>query len=155
MDPSVAQTILSVQDTAGNTHARRVANWYASAASEFETSDNRAIIDSARLAELSTMVEANELSSTAGKEIFVELLEGNDASAHEIAKTRNLLQMSDHNEIIVIVEQVLADPSSQQAVADIKAGNDKAIGFLVGQVMKLSKGKANPAFAQELIRDRL
>jgi len=50
---------------------------------------------------------------------------------------------------------VLADPASAQSVADIKAGQDKAIGFLVGQVMKRSAGKANPAMAQQLIRKQL
>ena len=47
------------------------------------------------------------------------------------------------------------DPSSASSIADIKAGKDKAIGYLVGQVMKRSRGKANPALAQKLIRNRL
>ena len=155
-DPQVAETMLVVQESAGDEHARRVANWYASAvAGESDTSDNQAAVDSPRLVELSQMVGASELSSTAAREIFVELLGGNDAAPRQIAESKNLLQLSDQNEIIAIVEKVLADPSAQQAVADIKAGNDKAIGFLVGQIMKLSHGKANPALAQKLIRERL
>jgi len=50
---------------------------------------------------------------------------------------------------------VLADPASAKAVEDIKNGNDKVIGFLVGQVMKKSQGKANPELAQKLIRARI
>jgi len=72
-----------------------------------------------------------------------------------IAEQRNLLQVSDEGEIATIVEEVLADPASAASIADIKAGKDKAIGFLVGQVMKKSQGKANPALAQKLIRERL
>ena len=73
----------------------------------------------------------------------------------EIAKSKNLLQVSDEGAIAKIVDEVLNDPASAKAVADIKSGNDKAIGFLVGQIMKKSQGKANPALAQKLIRNRL
>jgi aspartyl-tRNA(Asn)/glutamyl-tRNA(Gln) amidotransferase subunit B len=51
--------------------------------------------------------------------------------------------------------EVLADPANAKAIADIKEGNDKVIGFLVGQIMKKSQGKANPALAQKLIREKL
>ena len=61
----------------------------------------------------------------------------------------------DEGAIAAIVDEVLADPASSASVADIKAGKDKAIGYLVGQIMKQSKGKANPALAQKLIRERL
>jgi aspartyl-tRNA(Asn)/glutamyl-tRNA(Gln) amidotransferase subunit B len=104
--------------------------------------------------ELAKMVEANELSSTAAKEVFNELL-SSDKTAREIAESKNLLQVSDEGAIAAIVDEVLADPASQKAVEDIKSGNDKAIGFLVGQIMKKSQGKANPALAQKLIRERL
>ena len=55
----------------------------------------------------------------------------------------------------MIVDEVMNDPASAASIADIKAGKDKAIGYLVGQVMKRSRGKANPALAQKLIRERL
>lgn len=67
----------------------------------------------------------------------------------------NLLQVSDEGAIAKIVDEVLADSASQKAIEDIRNGNDKAIGFLVGQIMKKSKGKANPALAQKLIRERI
>ena len=104
--------------------------------------------------ELSNMVAENELSSTAAKEIFVTLLTS-DVSPRKIAQDKNLIQESDESAILVIIDQVLADPASAQSVADIKDGQDKAIGFLVGQVMKKSDGKANPALTQQLIRKRL
>jgi len=63
--------------------------------------------------------------------------------------------VSDENAIGEIVDAVMADEASAASIADIKAGKDKAIGYLVGQVMKQSQGKANPALAQKLIRERL
>ena len=155
-NPVVAQTILSIQELADDTHARRVANWYASATSnDGEPNDNQITLDTDRLIELSHMVQSNELSSTTSKEIFLELLKGNDDSPRQIAKSRNLLQVSNQDELIAIVDGVLADPAAQKALEDLKQGKDKALGYLVGQVMKLSRGKANPEIAQKLIKERL
>ncbi len=150
----IAKLISSSQESAGEAIAKRIANWFASAV-DTEGDSEQINLDQDKLVELAQMVEKNELSSTAAKEIFNELISGSDKSPREIAEEKNLLQVSDEGEIIKIVEKVLADPSAQKAVEDIKAGNDKAIGFLVGQVMKLSAGKANPALAQKLIRERL
>ena len=54
-----------------------------------------------------------------------------------------------------MVDDVLADPASASSIADIVAGKEKAIGYLVGQVMKRSQGKANPAMAQKIIRQKI
>ena len=72
-----------------------------------------------------------------------------------IAEAKNLLQVSDEGAVAEIVDAVLADPASASSIADIKAGKEKAIGYLVGQVMKRSRGQANPALAQKLIREKL
>lgn len=153
-DQKLANLIMNVQESSGDSTAKRISNWFASAIDP--ESDNTNInLDSGKLVELAQMVEKNELSSTTAKDIFNELISGSNKAPRQIAEEKNLLQVSDEGEIIKIVEQVLADPSAEQAVADIKAGNDKAIGFLVGQVMKQSQGKANPALAQKLIRERL
>jgi aspartyl-tRNA(Asn)/glutamyl-tRNA(Gln) amidotransferase subunit B len=105
------------------------------------------------LVELSNMVGQSELSSTSAKEVFLKL--SGEKSPRELAKEMNLLQVSDGDEIEKIVLEVLALPEAASAVADIKAGQDKAIGFLVGLVMKHSKGKANPGLAQKIIREQL
>ncbi len=106
------------------------------------------------LVSLAEMAEKNEISSNAAVTILHEMLRSGDAP-RTIAESKNLLQVSDESEIATIVDDVLADPASAASIADIKAGKDKAIGFLVGQVMKKSHGKANPALAQKLIRERL
>lgn len=150
-----AELISHIQDSAGNDTAKRVSHWFASGVStDDETPVVEKALDPAAFIELSNMVEGNELSSTAAKEVFNELL-SSDKSAREIAEAKNLLQVSDEGAIAAIVDEVLADPASTKAVEDIRAGNDKAIGFLVGQIMKKSQGKANPALAQKLIREKL
>ena len=154
-----AELVTYIQEKAGDTTAKRVAHWFASALGH--ATDDEAVAREIELdltpegfIELAEMVEENELSSTAAKEIFLELLSSNE-SPRAIAERKNLLQVSDEGAIAAIVDEVLADPASQKSVEDIKAGKDKAIGYLVGQIMKKSQGKANPALAQKLIRERL
>lgn len=113
--------------------------------------DGKMVID---LIELAMMFGENKISSNAMADIFTDIMNG-DTDPQTIAETKNLLQVSDEGAIAAIVDEVLADPASAKAIEDIKSGNDKAIGFLVGQIMKKSQGKANPALAQKLIRERL
>lgn len=131
--------------------ATRTAHWLSSGMVEAE---EVSIPSQEALVELSAMVDANELSSTAAKEIFAELLSSTQ-SPRKIAEAKNLLQVSDTTAIAAIVDEVLADPANAKAIDDVKAGNERVIGFLVGQVMKKSAGKANPAMAQALIKEKL
>lgn len=153
---SYAVLISEIQTQKGDEIARRVAHWFASAVAT--TGEEEAIIASnfspEAYIELAEMVAKNELSSSAAKEVFHELLTS-ETSARSIAEAKNLLQVSDQGAIEAVVDEVLNDPASAQSVQDIKAGQEKAIGFLVGQVMKRSHGKANPALAQKIIRSKL
>jgi aspartyl-tRNA(Asn)/glutamyl-tRNA(Gln) amidotransferase subunit B len=90
------------------------------------------------------------LSSNNAYQLLAELKPGE--IARTVAADQNLLQMTNESEIEKIVEQVILE--HPQAVADIKAGEQKAIGFLVGQVMQASKGQANPEKARDLIEQR-
>ena len=103
---------------------------------------------------LASMIDGNELSSTAGKEVFNEMLI-HDSDPKLIAEAKNLLQVSDEGAIAAIVDEVLNDPTCAKAVDDLRNGEEKVIGFLVGQIMKRSQGKANPGLAQKLIKERL
>lgn len=151
-----AELVRKAQEEAGDVVAKRVAHWFASAVSDEEdrVATQGAALEPGRFVELAGMVEKKELSSTAAKEIFNEMLHSDEAP-RAVAERKNLLQVSNEDEIMAVVDAVLAEPSAQKAIDDIKSGNDKAIGFLVGQVMKQSKGKANPALAQQLIRRRI
>ena len=94
----------------------------------------------------------NKLSSTAAKEVLKEMLKNSD-DPEKIATAKNLIQESNEDELAKIVAQVIAD--NPGASEDVRNGEMKAIGFLVGQVMKDSGGKANPAIAQQLIKQQL
>jgi len=155
--PSVAATAESVRTAYGNEAAKRVFNWFASAGEFDRNAVESGTVGPRRLGELAQMVGENKLSSTGAKEVFFALFEEQNLgkTVAEIAESMQLIQISDESAIVAVVEQVLASESSQKAIEDIRAGNDKAIGFLVGQVMKQSKGRANPALAQKLIRERL
>ncbi len=152
----LAEGIQALYEKGGESVARRNAQWFIST---LGSDINESAIDSLHLSpdrfiELAKMVDDNQLSSTAAKAVFAELLAG-DKNPKQIAEDLNLLQVSDEDSIASIVDEVLTDPASAKAVEDLRSGNDKVIGFLVGQVMKKSQGKANPALAQDLIRKKV
>ena len=109
------------------------------------------------LNELAKMNTARELSSTATKEVFLRLFDPQmkGRGAHQIAKELGVIQENDLGALEKMVDAVLAKPETRKAQADFKAGEEKVIGFLVGQVMKESHGKANPSSVQEILRKKL
>jgi aspartyl-tRNA(Asn)/glutamyl-tRNA(Gln) amidotransferase subunit B len=104
------------------------------------------------LTKLAQMVTGAQLSSTSAKELLVEII-AEQKDPLELANERNLIQVSDEGAIEKIVSEVLAE--NEKAALDVKNGEMKAIGFLVGQVMAKSKGQANPGLAQQLIKKQL
>lgn len=149
-----AELVSSVLVDGSASAAKRVANWIASNLSTDDAEVSLHTPDTKDLLVLADMVEKAEITSNAATELFNLLMNG-ETNPRGLAEERNLLQVSDEGAIAAIVDEVLADPASAKAVEDIRSGNDKAIGFLVGQIMKKSQGKANPALAQKLIRERL
>ncbi len=113
--------------------------------------------EAGNLNELAEMNEQKELSSTATKEVFLRLFDPQmkGRGAKVIAKELGLIQENDLGALEKIVDAVLAKPETAKAQADFKAGEEKVIGFLVGQVMKESHGKANPSAVQEILRKKL
>ncbi len=153
--PSNALLINDIMSRFGKTHAKRIANWFVNSLdTESEETIEASLkpIDPASTIQLSKMVETSEVSSTAAKQIWSYLLKGGDDPL-KIAKEQNLIQVSDETEISKLVEKVIKE--NYQAAQDVKNGLAKAIGFLVGQVMKQSHGKANPQIVQDMIRQKL
>ena len=95
-----------------------------------------------------------KISSNAAGELLEKCC-GSDDPADRLAEAHGLIQVSDTGALEGYIEQVIADPSSQKAVEDIRGGKDKAVGALMGKVMKLSGGKANPQSVRQMILDRL
>ena len=109
------------------------------------------------LTELAEMNEKKELSSTATKEVFLRLFDPQmkGRGTKNIAKELGLIQENDLGALEAIVDTVLGKPETKKAQDDFKAGEEKVLGFLVGQVMKESHGKANPTSVQEILRKKL
>ncbi len=166
LDASAVEVLMSSPDSAhfvnriiekyGTGHAKRIANWlvntFEASTSEEPTFTNLGQIQDEEIIKLSQMVEDDEVSSTSAKIIWLAML-GGTKDPLKIAKERNLIQVSDESEIQKIVQDVIA--KNPQAADDVKKGEVKAIGFLVGQVMKETRGQANPELAQRLIKKHL
>jgi len=98
------------------------------------------------------LIENNTISGKIAKEVFAEMFEtGKDAQA--IVKEKGLEQLSDTGAIESLVEEAIANNAPQ--VQQYKDGNAKVLQFFVGQVMKLSRGKANPKMVVELLKQKL
>tara|TARA_B100000902_G_C26851406_1_gene688402 strand:- start:14 stop:670 length:657 start_codon:yes stop_codon:yes gene_type:complete len=112
-------------------------------------------VSAAQLGRLIQRIDDDTLSSKTAKELFKALWAKADASADidELIAHLGLKQMSDDGELSAIVKHVLE--SNPEQVAELKSGKDKVLGFLVGQVMKATGGKANPKHVNELIRKNL
>lgn len=110
-----------------------------------------------QLLELVEMNDKNELSSTATKEVFLKFFdpEMHFKDTRSIAKELGVIQENDLGALEEIVDAVLAKPETKQAQEDYKSGQEKVLGFLVGQVMKESHGKANPSAVQEILKAKL
>jgi aspartyl-tRNA(Asn)/glutamyl-tRNA(Gln) amidotransferase subunit B len=106
----------------------------------------------AALAGLIALVDAGTISHAIGKDVFAKMFDSG-RSAQEIVNAEGLAQIGDESAVLTIVRDVIA--GNPDAVAQYRAGRHQTFGFLVGQVMKGSKGKANPKMANELLRREL
>ena len=136
--------------------AKLASNWImGEVARRLNTSDGHFAdlpVTSEQLAMLITRIVDNTISNNAAKQVFDALWQG-DADVDAIIEAKGLKQMSDSGALEAIVDEVLA--ANADNIAQYRAGKDKAFNALVGQVMKASKGKANPAQANALLKAKL
>ena len=104
------------------------------------------------LAEMVTLINKGTISTSIGKKVLDEFFE-NPRMPSKIIEEKGWIQISDEGAIKEVVLKVLAE--NAQSVADYKAGKDRALGFLVGQAMKQTKGKANPKMLNEMFIEEL
>jgi aspartyl-tRNA(Asn)/glutamyl-tRNA(Gln) amidotransferase subunit B len=109
-------------------------------------------ITAARLAELVGLIDEGKISGRIAKSVFETMLDS-DRSPRQIVSEQGLEQVSDLSSIEATVDQVLAANSKQ--VGQYLSGNEKVYGFLVGQIMKATQGKANPQKVNEILREKL
>ena len=104
------------------------------------------------LSQLIDLIDDNTLSGKMAKEVFQEMYE-TGRSPLAIVKEKGLSQITNTDEISAVVGEVLSQ--NPQAVEDFTSGKPQALGFLVGQVMKVTRGKANPAMVNRLLKERM
>ena len=108
--------------------------------------------DAKQLGKLVVLIDKGTISSSIGKKVLVELFE-NPRDPEDIIKEKGWIQISDEGAIKEVVLKILEN--NPQSIADYKGGKDKALGFLVGQAMKETKGKANPQMLNKMCLEEL
>jgi aspartyl-tRNA(Asn)/glutamyl-tRNA(Gln) amidotransferase subunit B len=145
----------AVRDASGQ--AKLAANWLMGEVAKRLNAEGRDIaavaLAPATLAALIRRVADGTVSHNGARQVFDALWAGDSADVDAVIDAKGLKQMNDTGALEAIVDEVLA--ANEKSVAEFRAGKDKAFNALVGQVMKASKGKANPAQAGELLRKRL
>lgn len=136
--------------------AKTVSNWVMGELLRLLNDTNSEIGESRvgprQLGEMLTLIDKGIISGKLAKEVFGEMFRtGKDAE--RVIKEKGLEQISDEASINAVIERVIA--SHPGPVADYRAGKDRALGFLVGQIMKETRGKANPGLVNELLKNRL
>ena len=137
-------------------NAKAVANWLLSDVSrilnEKEDEADKIPFTADQLAKMIELIEKGTISSSIGKKVLEELFE-EPRDPEEIIKEKGWIQISDEGAIMEVVKKVLE--ANPQSIIDFKAGKDRALGFLVGQAMKETKGKANPQMLNKMFLDEL
>ncbi len=136
--------------------AKLAANWMMGDLAKNLNAEGKTIeespVDAKRLGQMIILISKGTISSKIAKKVFTEMWTSPDAP-EKIVKDKGLVQITDTKAIEAIVDAVIA--ANPKPVEDYKAGNKKAIGALVGQVMKQSKGKANPGVVNKLLAAKL
>ncbi|MQR93894.1 Asp-tRNA(Asn)/Glu-tRNA(Gln) amidotransferase subunit GatB [Fictibacillus phosphorivorans] len=136
--------------------AKQASNWIMGEVSAYLNNESKELDQTALTAEglagMIKLIADGTISNKIAKTVFKELIE-NGGDAEKIVKEKGLVQISDEGAIREIVVKIL--DANEQSVADYKDGKEKAVGFLVGQVMKETKGKANPPLVNKLIVEEL
>lgn len=136
-------------------NAKAVCNWLLSDISAWLNKHEKTIdncdLEPQNLAKLVSLIDAGEVSNAQAKKLVDDLMAGRDPQ--KSAEEKGLRQVSDTGAIEKMVTEVL--DANPQAIEDFKNGKDRAVGFLVGQVMKKSRGQANPGMVNKMVRDAL
>ena len=144
----------AASEICGNRKA--VSNWIISDISrilnEKEMEPSAIPFTAEQLAHMVQIIDKGTISSSIGKKVLEEMFE-NPREPEEIVKEKGWAQISDEGEIRKVVSKILEE--NPQSIADFKAGKDRALGFLVGQAMKATKGKANPQMLNKLFVEEM
>jgi len=131
-------------------------NWIMGDVSAYLNAEGKELADVAMtpesLASMIKLIENGTISSKIAKQVFKELIE-NGGDAEQIVKEKGLVQISDEGALLQIISEAL--DNNPQSIDDFKNGKQKAVGFLVGQIMKATKGQANPQMVNKLLVEEI
>jgi len=135
---------------------KTISNWIMTELLHLLRKDNREIencpVTPQQLAGMFQLIDKGIISGKIAKQVFEEMYE-TGLSAEEIVQRKGLIQVSDQAEIEQVIIKVLAD--NPEAVEKYRAGSSKVFGFFVGEVMKQTKGKANPKIVNQILKEKL
>jgi aspartyl-tRNA(Asn)/glutamyl-tRNA(Gln) amidotransferase subunit B len=141
---------------AAGAEAKLASNWIMGDVSAYLNAEGKELHQIALtpegLASMIKLIENGTISSKIAKTVFKELIE-NGGDAEKIVKDKGLVQISDEGTLLKIISEVL--DANPQSIEDFKNGKNKAVGFLVGQLMKATKGQANPQIVNQLLNQEL
>jgi aspartyl-tRNA(Asn)/glutamyl-tRNA(Gln) amidotransferase subunit B len=141
---------------AAGAEAKLASNWIMGDVSAYMNAEGKELHQIAltpeNLASMIKLIENGTISSKIAKTVFKELIE-NGGDAEAIVKEKGLVQISDEGTLLKIISEVL--DANPQSIEDFKNGKNKAVGFLVGQLMKATKGQANPQLVNQLLNQEL
>ncbi|EMG28440.1 aspartyl/glutamyl-tRNA amidotransferase subunit B [Listeria fleischmannii 1991] len=141
---------------AAGADAKQASNWLMGEVSAYLNAEQKELHETgltpANLAGMIGLIEKGTISSKIAKKVFRELAT-NGGDAEEVVKAKGLVQISDEGELRTIISGILDE--NAQSIEDYKNGKDRAVGFLVGQVMKATKGQANPQMVNQLLIEEM
>lgn len=136
--------------------AKQAANWLMGDLSAYLNKHLKELHDLAitpeALAKMIKLIEDGTISSKIAKKVFTELLE-NGGDPEKIVKEKGMVQISDEGQLKEVIGKVLDD--NEQSILDFKEGKGRALGFLVGQVMKATQGQANPQMVNKILKEEI
>lgn len=140
----------------GGVSPKNIANWVLGDISKYMNDTSKSIFETyltpKRMVNLIKVIESGKISNSAGKTVF-ETIINEDKEVDTVIEEKSLAQISDTSFLDEIAEKVLAE--NEKSVADYMSGKTNALGFLVGQCMKVSKGKANPGMMKEILINKI
>ena len=140
-----------------NCDSKIIANWIIVDVQSYLNKEEISIkdfpISPERLCSLIKLIENNTISNKQAREVFNEMLKDLNTSPKDIATKLGLVLITNTDELIKIIDDVIKN--NQQSIIDYKNGKDRALGYLLGQVMKASKGQANPNLAKQIVLEKI
>lgn len=136
---------------------KQASNWLMGEVSAFLNKEQKEIDETNLtpdgMAQMLQLIDDSTISSKIAKKVFVELTKAKVADVKQLVEDKGWIQLSDPKVLLPIIQEVLA--ANEQSIIDYKEGKGRALGFLVGQMMKKTRGKANPGVVNQLLKQEI